>query len=280
MSQSAEREPSMSTVSDKPRTTTSGFTARVDGAHLADLIQMSCQNRVRCVFRIVSGDEVGYLFFDDGKVLHAELGARTGMEAMITMLGLDTGTFEPSEREWPAQPSLEMPPDVLLLNAAKHLDEASEQKRREAQPSSRVVKLPSVAAPPRASKGAPPREASPASSEGEPEPQRAASARPKSGGAEGLASSSNSELPMVHLGKDGELVAAKGQADETLVEATAFAHRLASLAGEALGLGPCRATYLTGPTRAFLAFEAREDAIVGAAGSIDQLAYLAKRAGV
>src|SRR5688572_3956235 len=142
MSPSAERERAMNTASDKPRSPLSGFTARVDGAHLADLIQMNCQKRTRCVFRIISGEESGYLFFDEGQVLHAEFGKHAGMSAVVEMLSLETGTFEPSERAWPAQPGLKMPADVLLLNAAKLLDEARQE--RKVTPNSQVVKLPSV----------------------------------------------------------------------------------------------------------------------------------------
>lgn len=276
MSQSAEREPMMNQASEKSRSALSGFTARVDGAHLADLIQMNCQKRARCVFRIISGERSGYLFFDDGLVLHASFGAQEGLEAVTTMLGLDTGTFEPSEHEWPAEPGLRLPADVLLLNAAKRLDEQRSSDAR--MPDSQVVKLPSVT--PGTLRNTQ-RTSPPTSST-----QRRGSTSPKmpapanDAAPDSLSPPSGVGLPMVHLSKGGELIASKGDAPESLVEATAFAHRLACLAGEALGLGPCRAVYMTSQQRGLIVFQARADAVVGATGGLEQLGYLVKKAGL
>jgi hypothetical protein len=294
----------------------------VDGAHLADLIQMNCQKRTRCVFRIISGEESGYLFFDEGLVLHAEFGKHAGMDAVVEMLSLETGTFEPSERAWPAQPSLRMPADVLLLNAAKLLDEARQE--RKITPNSQVVKLPSVtpatqrtpgiapsstaatpSAPPVSSglstktgripsrvppahqampAQAMPAQATPAqatATQVSSAPPAPVASHPPADAQDSLTPPySGPALPMVHLSKTGELIASKGEASETLVETTAFTHRLACLAGEALGLGACRAVYMTAPKAGLLVFQARTDAVVGATGSIEQLGYLVKKAGL
>jgi hypothetical protein len=278
MSQSAEREPMMNPASEKSRSALSGFTARVDGAHLADLIQMNCQKRTRCVFRIISGERSGFLFFDDGLVLHATFGAQEGVEAVSTMLGLDTGTFEPSEQPWPSQPGLKLPADVLLLNAAKRLDEQRSSDAR-TMPDSQVVKIPSVAPgtlrnTQRTSQPAPSTQRRGSTSPSK-MPLPANDAAPDS-----LSPPSSTALPMVHLSKTGELIASKGDAPESLVEATAFTHRLACLAGEALGLGPCRAVYMTSRQRGLIVFQARADAVVGATGGLEQLGYLVKKAGL
>jgi hypothetical protein len=194
------------------------------------------------------------------------------------MLGLDTGTFEPSEQEWPAEPGLKLPADVLLLNAAKRLDEARSSDPR-TMPDSQVVKLPSVA-PGTLRNGA--RTSQPA-----PSTQRRQSTSPSKVPApandaspDSLTPPSSVGLPMVHLSKSGELIASKGDAPESLVEATAFTHRLACLAGEALGLGPCRAVYMTSAQRGLIVFQARADAVVGAMGGLEQLGYLVKKAGL
>ena len=84
----------------------------------------------------------------------------------------------------------------------------------------------------------------------------------------------------MHLSKAGDLIASKGDAPESLVEATAFTHRLACLAGEALGLGPCRAVHMTSAQRGLIVFQARADAVVGATGGLEQLGYLVKKAGL
>jgi hypothetical protein len=267
----------MNTATENPRSPLSGFTARVDGAHLADLIQMNCQKRSRCAFRIISGDQSGLLFFDDGLVLHATFGNETGMDAVSSMLVLDTGTFEPSDHEWPAEPCLSLPADVLLLNAAKRLDEA---KERLSTPDSAVVKLPSVA-PGTLRNGTRNHHLTPSTQRRvSTSTARLPSGRPSDAAPDSLSPSSGGGLPMVHLSKTGDLIASKGDAPESLVEATAFTHRLACLAGDALGLGPCRAVYMTSRDRGLVVFQARADAVVGATGGLEQLAYLVKKAGL
>src|SRR5262245_17027627 len=79
-----------------------GFDVRLPAAQLADLIQINCLNRVRGVFRVCSGLEQGYLYFDSGQLVHADFGNAVGLDAVVMMLGLRGGSVEPCERAWPA----------------------------------------------------------------------------------------------------------------------------------------------------------------------------------
>ncbi|HTB76559.1 MAG TPA: DUF4388 domain-containing protein [Polyangiaceae bacterium] len=101
----------------------SGFQARIKGANLADLVQMECLAGSRRVVRVTSGDQVGYLFFRTGHLVHALARSLIGEAAALEMLGWDEGTFEPAERDWPARDSIACSWQSLLLRAAQARDE-------------------------------------------------------------------------------------------------------------------------------------------------------------
>jgi Domain of unknown function (DUF4388) len=101
----------------------SGFQARIKGANLADLVQMECLAGSRRVVRVTSGDQVGYLFFRTGHLVHALARSLIGEAAALEMLGWDEGTFEPAERDWPARDSIACGWQSLLLRAAQARDE-------------------------------------------------------------------------------------------------------------------------------------------------------------
>jgi uncharacterized protein DUF4388 len=110
-------------MSADPSAPPSGFSARVEGVQLADLIQMNCTSRGRSSCRVSSRGLSGQLFFEDGRIVHACFGEAVGIEAVAHMLALGTGTFEACALPWPHEASVDLPGDVLLLYAAQMLDE-------------------------------------------------------------------------------------------------------------------------------------------------------------
>ncbi len=100
-----------------------GFQARIKGANLADLVQMECLAGSRRVVRVTSGEQVGYLFFRTGHLVHALARSLIGEAAAMEMLGWDEGTFDPAERDWPARDSITCNWQSLLLRAAQARDE-------------------------------------------------------------------------------------------------------------------------------------------------------------
>ncbi len=101
----------------------SGFHARLRGANLPDLVQMECLAGSKRAVRVTSGDQVGYLFFRGGNVVHALARSLIGEAAALEMLGWEEGTFEPAERDWPARDSIGCNWQSLLLRAAQAKDE-------------------------------------------------------------------------------------------------------------------------------------------------------------
>jgi hypothetical protein len=106
-----------------PSAASSGFQAKLRSLSLADLVQMECLAGVRLVVRVTSGDNVGYLYFRGGSLVHAVTAVLSGEAAAMEMLSWSAGTFEPAERDWPPKDSISSSWQSLLLRAAHALDQ-------------------------------------------------------------------------------------------------------------------------------------------------------------
>jgi hypothetical protein len=219
-----------------------GFHAQLQGASLWDLVQMECLARSRLVVEVTGEGGVGYLYFDGGRVVHASTQRHRGQTAALEILGWTHGTFQPSQRSWPAAPTIEMSHEALLLHAAKERDE---------QGASNLVAFPgrSVEASVEAvlddvelleldqeeevtGVGAVP----PTGQEEGEMSVRNPNIDDAGAGALTARAESAADFPvMVRLSAQGALLRNKGGSEE-LAEATAYAHRLVQLTGELLGL--------------------------------------------
>lgn len=107
----------------KPGTSVSGFVGRIDGASIADLVQMECMRQARRTVRVSSPQGVGFLFFDRGELVHARSRDTSGRAAALEILSWDEGTFDSSPEKWTGQPSIAMSWQGLLMEAARQADE-------------------------------------------------------------------------------------------------------------------------------------------------------------
>jgi hypothetical protein len=215
-----------------------GFRAQISGASLWDLVQMECLSRSRQVIRISGEGGVGYLYFADGRVVHAVTSKLVGEAAALEILGWTHGLFQPCERAWPATGSIETSCEGLILRLAKRRDEAA----------SNLVAFPARGATPAggAVAGAAGRddhefeeiEIEPLHEEGE---MRAPNSTDQPAPPTAIGSARvdlTADFPvMLRLGAGGAIVKSKG-ASEEMAGVVAYAHRLAQLAGELLGLQP------------------------------------------
>ena len=199
---------------DGPTTNTrgSGFQARIKGANLADLVQMECLAGSKRVVRVTSGDQVGYLFFRTGHLVHALSRSLAGEAAALEMLGWDEGTFEPAERDWPARDTITCNWQSLLLRAAQARDE------REA---SSVVALHADGRPKTRHSSSPIAE----SIEFDVTPIKVAGHTLRS---------EDFEL-FLRMNRDGVVVASQGSSQD-FADIAAYALRLAQLIGDGLGI--------------------------------------------
>ncbi|MDP9036964.1 MAG: DUF4388 domain-containing protein [Myxococcota bacterium] len=108
---------------DGPAQGPPGFQARINGATLADLVQMECLAGARRIVRVASDGHVGYLFFRGGSVVHAIARSAIGEAAALEILLWNEGSFEPVDRDWPIKESVTCSWQSLLLRAAQMRDE-------------------------------------------------------------------------------------------------------------------------------------------------------------
>lgn len=175
-----------------------GFSARLEGATLADLVQMECIRGLTRAFQISSGGRTGRLFFGGGQIIHAEAGRLRGDEAALEILAWSTGTIEPHPADWSHPATIQSSWQGMLMRAMQRLDEANQ--------------APSPADP------------------SQPDPSQTMESSSEEG--ETL---EPGVTRAVRLASDGAVLGQVGDA-EHLVEAAAYAFRLAELMGEGLGL--------------------------------------------
>jgi hypothetical protein len=248
---------------DAPGEATLGFDIRLPSAQLADLIQINCMNRVRGAFRVTSAHNEGLLFFDAGQLVHAVTGEQQGLDAMVVMLGWRGGCIEPCNVPCPARGSIGMGVDALLLSAAQRLDERGRVGAHEEATTKvvRRIELPAGG----------PIQAS------EPTPGRASD---HSGLAlrSALSREALARLEVVRVATDGNIQQLRAGASTDLADTAFHCQTLASLIGDGLGLGACRALAGVGERDGIVVFTGRT--IVGVRGQVTDLELVRAKVGL
>src|SRR4051812_28133265 len=101
-----------------------GFSARVRGAALADLIQLECLSPAAKAVRVIGAGGGATLFFRDSRLVHAAVGRVTGESALAEVLAWGEGSCEPCDSPWPAVETITASLEHVLLRAAQAIDEA------------------------------------------------------------------------------------------------------------------------------------------------------------
>lgn len=86
------------------------------GSHrdLPDLIRHAAHFGGRHGYRVAAPGASGHIFFDAGRVIHAEFGEDCGLRAVNEMLRTGAVALEPVRGSWPAQATLHLSPELLL----------------------------------------------------------------------------------------------------------------------------------------------------------------------
>lgn len=218
--------PAMNSGEESPNTMReSGFRANLHGASLADLVQMECLSGRERVIRISSGNDVGYLFFRGGQIVHAVSRRGIGETAALEILRWNDGTFEPCSAGWPDRDSISSNWQNLLILSAQHRDES---KHREEVSGHNLVAFPGARTNAPRPSAPPPPSVAPVST--------STSSRLEAG------VSGEASVPMlaqvraaVRIDPSGNVVSSKGDASE-LSQVAAYAARLAELVGDGLGM--------------------------------------------
>jgi DNA-binding response OmpR family regulator len=70
-----------------------GFDGSITGLQLPDLIQMNCLSQVTTALYVSKDQREGCIYFEDGQITHAQIGAIEGEEALFTILSWSSGSF-------------------------------------------------------------------------------------------------------------------------------------------------------------------------------------------
>ena len=89
---------------------------------LPNLIQLNCMEKNTAKLTIEYAGKYGFVYFQDGNVVHAELDPDVGEEALFKMLALQEGKFRVENNVRPPIISITIPWNSLLLKGLHHLD--------------------------------------------------------------------------------------------------------------------------------------------------------------
>lgn len=103
--------------------TISGFQGAVAGLSLTDVIQLKGHNKYTGCITVEYGEQQGAIYFVDGEIIHAVLGAETGEEAIYRIIKWPGGIFDIHPEMTSNVCTIHYRTDFLLLEALRRLDE-------------------------------------------------------------------------------------------------------------------------------------------------------------
>ncbi len=114
--------PNSSSFPDSNASVSSGFNTQ-STMGLAEVLQMCCLSRRSGQITFRSGDSHGFVFIQQGNVLHAMCGPIEGEEAVYTMLTWPGGGFSLNEDILPHKKTITLTWEQLLFEGARRADE-------------------------------------------------------------------------------------------------------------------------------------------------------------
>jgi DNA-binding response OmpR family regulator len=105
------------------RTTKTRFAGSLEDMGLVDLLQTIELSRKSGVLKLSSGPRRGSVFFNEGRIIDAELGKLTGETAIYRFLLWNEGSFELEFREVRSEDKLGISTQALLMEGVRRLDE-------------------------------------------------------------------------------------------------------------------------------------------------------------
>ena len=102
-----------------------GFRGVLRRVSLPDVLQMECLSRSSAVLEISTKALRGHIFIQEGQIIHAEAGDRTGEDAFNYLMSLAVGDFNVKPFHEPSDRSISSSWEFLLMEAARKRDEAS-----------------------------------------------------------------------------------------------------------------------------------------------------------
>lgn len=101
----------------------SGFKGSVAGLSLTDVIQLKGHNKYTGAISVEYGESQGVIYFVEGEIIHAELGAESGEQAIYEIIKWPGGEFNIHPEMTSNVCTIHYRTDFLLLEALRRLDE-------------------------------------------------------------------------------------------------------------------------------------------------------------
>ena len=100
-----------------------GFDGSIHGLKLPDLIQMNCLGQVTTALHVKKDTRDGIIFFEDGKITHAQVGAIEGEDAFFSILSWQSGNFKFMGSQKAPKTSISSNWEYLLIEGMRKADE-------------------------------------------------------------------------------------------------------------------------------------------------------------
>ncbi len=101
-----------------------GFEGKISDLNLSDLIQMNCLGRLTNALHVKKDAYVGVIYFEDGNIIHSEVGDLKGEEAFYQILSWEGGSFSIEKGVKASEQTIVKGWQTLLLEALKRADES------------------------------------------------------------------------------------------------------------------------------------------------------------
>ena len=111
-----------------------GFRGVLRRVSIPDVLQMECLARNSSVLEISNGPKQGSIFVEEGQIIHAQIGDRTGEQAFNQLLSMSGGNFSLKPFTEPPARTIEGPWEFLVMEAARQRDEAMSAAAESAPP--------------------------------------------------------------------------------------------------------------------------------------------------
>ena len=120
-----------------------GFKGSVADFQLSDIIQLNCLGRLTSALKVKRHNEEGIIYFQEGDIVHAEVGNLQGEEAFYYIMSWEGGEFSVLRNKVASKETISRGWQSLLLEGLRRKDEQSELalKEQERAKQQRLEKL-------------------------------------------------------------------------------------------------------------------------------------------
>ena len=104
------------------------FSGNIKEVGITELLQLMNFNRKSGILKIKAQKGPGWIFVEDGDVIHAEYGKKEGVDAVALLLKVTEGSFNFSGNKPSSKKTIFMPTTGLLVECARKEDEEKQQQ--------------------------------------------------------------------------------------------------------------------------------------------------------